>query len=204
MSAEIAVTLVKKLRDKTGAGIMDCKAALAESGGDEAKALQFLREKGLADAQKRAGRTAAEGIISSYVHMGGKIGVLTELNCETDFVARTDDFRGLAREISMQVAASNPRFISREDVSEEALEAERSIYRAQALESGKPENIVDKIVEGKLNKLFYKTVCLLEQDYVRDPDKTIQDLISETIAKTGENIVVRRFMRFQMGEDSGE
>ncbi len=191
--------MVKELREKTGAGIMDCKQALTESNGDMGAAVDFLRKKGLATAKKRAGRTASEGVIQSYIHMGGKIGVMVEVNCETDFVAKTDDFKDFAKNIAMHIAATNPVSITPEDVPEEIIRKEKEIYRAQALETGKPENIVDKIAEGKLQK-FYKENCLLQQPYVRDPDITVEDVINDVIAKIGENISVRRFVRYQIGE----
>ncbi len=197
--SEISAAMVKQLREKSGAGIMDCKNALAECEGDVEKAIEFLRKKGLATAQKRAGRATKEGAIQAYIHMGGKIGVLVEVNCETDFVAKTDDFTEFVKNIAMHIAATNPLGIVQEDVPPEAIEKEKEIYRAQALEMGKPENIVDKIAEGKLQK-FFKESCLMNQDYVRDPDKTVQDYLNEVIAKTGEKISVRRFVRFQVGE----
>ncbi len=195
----ISAEMVKQLRGKTGAGIMDCKEALTECNGDIDTAVDFLRKKGIATAEKRSGRAMTEGIIESYIHMGGKLGVLVEVNCETDFVAKNDDFKEFARNMAMHIAATNPVGISQEDVSEEIINKEREIYRAQALEMGKPENIVDKIAEGKLNK-FFKDNCLLNQDYVRDPNITIADLLNELIAKIGENISIRRFVRFQIGE----
>jgi elongation factor Ts len=197
--AAVSAGMVKELREKTGAGIMDCKQALTESNGDMGTAVDFLRKKGLATAKKRAGRAAGEGVIQSYIHMGGKIGVMVEVNCETDFVAKTDDFKDFAKNIAMHIAATNPVGITPEEVSEEIVSKEKEIYRAQALETGKPENIVDKIVEGKLQK-FYKENCLLQQPYVRDPDITVEDVINEVIAKIGENISVRRFVRYQIGE----
>jgi elongation factor Ts len=193
--------MVRELRDRTGAGMMDCKKALSQVGGDVDKALVFLREKGLAAAAKRASRTAAEGAVGSYIHAGGKIGVLVEINCETDFVARTDDFQGLVRELAMQVAAANPRYLRREDVPAHVLEQERSIFRTQAAESGKPEQVVEKIVNGKVEK-FFGEICLLEQTYIKDPDKKVGDLVTDAVAKMGENLVVRRFARFQLGEES--
>ena len=195
----ISAAMVKELRDKTGAGIMDCKAALTESDGNIEAAIDFLRKKGIATAKKRAGRAASEGTIQSYIHMGGKIGVMVEVNCETDFVAKNDDFRDLAKNIAMHIAATNPVGITPEDVPEDIIEKEKDIYRAQALETGKPENILDKIAEGKLQK-FFKENCLLQQPYVRDPDMTVEDLLNETIGKIGENITIRRFCRFQIGE----
>ena len=197
---EITSAMVKKLREKTSAGIMDCKAALQESAGDMEKAVDYLRQKGLAVAQKRAGRTASEGLIHSYIHAGGKIGVMVEVNCETDFTARSEEFLDFAKNIAMHIAATNPLSIDREGLSPEVLHREQEIYRAQALDSGKPEKITDKIVEGKLKK-FYQEVCLLEQPYVRDTDITVEDLLNELRAKTGENLLVSRFIRYQLGED---
>ena len=195
----ISAAMVKELRDKTGAGIMDCKAALTESDGNIEAAIDFLRKKGIATAKKRAGRAASEGTIQSYIHMGGKIGVMVEVNCETDFVAKNDDFRDFAKNIAMHIAATNPVGIIPEDVPEDIIEREKDIYRAQALETGKPENILDKIAEGKLLK-YFKENCLLQQPYVRDPDMTVEDLLNENIGKIGENITIRRFCRFQIGE----
>jgi len=200
--AAITAELVKQLRDKTGAGMMDCKGALAESGGDMEKAIEILRKKGLASAAKRAGRATNNGIIGHYIHMGGKVGVLVELNCETDFVARTDDFQGLAREIAMHIAAADPRYVRREDVPADVLEKEREIYRAQFAGSGKPANVIEKIVEGKLDS-FYTQVCLLDQPSVRDPNVTISQMVSAATAKTGENVTVSRFCRFKLGEHAG-
>ena len=197
--AEISATMVKQLREKTGAGIMDCKEALAACGGDIDSSVDFLRKKGLATAQKRSGRAMTEGIIQPYIHMGGKLGVLVELNCETDFVAKTDDFKELAKNIAMHIAASNPVSITPEDVPPEIVSKEKEIYRAQALEMGKPEKMIDKIVAGKLAK-FFKESCLLNQAYVRNPDITVTDLLNESIAKIGENISIKRFVRFQIGE----
>ncbi len=196
--ATISAAMVKQLREKTGVGIMDCKEALSQSDGDIDKAVDFLRKKGLATAQKRAGRTMSEGLIQSYIHMGGKLGVLVEINCETDFVAKNDDFKEFSKNIAMHIAASNPVGIASDDVSEDIINKEKEIYRAQALEMGKPENVADKIVEGKLNK-FYKDNCLLNQVYVRDPDVNISDLLNNLIAKMGENITIKRFVRFQIG-----
>jgi elongation factor Ts len=195
----ISAPMVKELRDKTGAGIMDCKAALTESDGNIEAAIDFLRKKGIATAKKRAGRAASEGTIQSYIHMGGKIGVMVEVNCETDFVAKNDDFRDFAKNIAMHIAATNPVGITPEDVPEDIIEREKDIYRAQALETGKPENILDKIADGKLLK-YFKENCLLQQPYVRDPDLTVEDLLNENIGKIGENITIRRFCRFQIGE----
>jgi elongation factor Ts len=195
--------MVKKLREKTNAGIMDCKAALQESQGDMEKAVDYLRQKGLAVAQKRAGRTASEGLIHSYIHAGGKIGVMVEVNCETDFTARSEPFFDFAKNLAMHIAATNPLSIDREGLSPEVVTREQEIYRAQALDSGKPEKIIDKMVEGKLKK-FYQEVCLLEQPYVRDTDITVEDLLNELRAKTGENLIVSRFVRYQLGEDLSE
>ena len=197
--AEINAAIVKQLREKTGAGMMDCKKALVEVEGDMEKAVEFLRKKGLATAQKRAGRAMSEGMIQSYIHMTGKLGVLVEVNCETDFVAKNEDFQEFAKNIAMHIAASNPLGIKPEDVPEEIIENEKSIYRAQAIEMGKPENILDKIVEGKLKK-FYQENCLLNQPFVRDPDMSIADLMNDLIAKIGENITIKRFVRYQIGE----
>jgi elongation factor Ts len=196
---EISATMVRDLREKTGAGMMDCKKALAETGGNFEKAVDYLRQKGLATAAKRAGRVASEGRIGSYVHAGGKIGVMVEVNCETDFVAKTDDFQIFAKDVAMQIAASSPLYVRREDVAPETLEREREIYRIQAREAGKPEKVMDKIVEGKLEK-FYGEVCLMEQTFVKDTDITIQDLLNGLIGKLGEKIEIRRFARFQVGE----
>jgi elongation factor Ts len=197
--AAISAQTVKELREKTGVGMMDCKKALAESDGDMEKAVEFLRKKGLATAQKRAGRATSEGIVQSYIHMGGKIGVLVEVNCESDFVAKNVDFQGFAKNIAMHIAAANPVGIAPEDVPAAVVEKEMEIYRGQAQEMGKPEKMLDKIAEGKMAK-FFKDNCLLNQPYVRDPNLTITDLLNETIAKIGENISIRRFARFQIGE----
>lgn len=196
---EVSASMVKDLREKTGAGMMDCKKALAESGGNFEKAVDYLRQKGLATAARRAGKVASEGQIGSYVHAGGKIGVMLEVNCETDFVAKTDDFHAFAKDVAMHIAASGPLYIQRENVPPEALEREREIYRAQAREAGKPEKIMEKIVEGKLEK-YYSEVCLLEQPFIKDPDRTVQDLLNGLIGKLGEKVEVRRFIRFQVGE----
>ena len=195
----ISAEMVKQLREKTGAGIMDCKQALLECDIDIDKAVDFLRKKGLATAAKRAGRAMTEGIIQSYIHMGGKLGVLVEIGCETDFVAKNEEFHEFAKNIAMHIAAANPLGINAEDVPEDVINKEREIYRAQALETGKPENMIDKIAEGKLNK-FIKENCLLNQAYVRDPKISIADLLNELIAKIGENITIKRFARFQTGE----
>ena len=192
--------MVRKLRDMTGAGVMDCKKALEEAGGDFEKAIEILRKKGAAKAAKKAGRATKEGIITSYVHFNGRIGVLLELNCETDFVARTDEFKELAYNLAKQVAAVNPRWVSREDVPQEVIEKEKEIYREQLKDSGKPENVVEKIIEGKLEK-FYEENCLLEQDYIFDDKKKVKDVITEAIAKIGENIQVGRFVRMEVGEE---
>lgn len=190
---------VKDLREKTGAGMMDCKRALVKAGGDEEKAIIILREQGLAAASRRTGRTAAQGVVDAYIHMGGKVGVLVEVNCETDFVARNEEFRSFVKDICLQVAASNPLYLSREEVPESVLEQEKSILRTQALSEGKPEKIVDKIVEGRIEK-FFREQCLLEQPFIKDPEVTIQQLLASLIAKIGENIVIRRYARFVMGE----
>ncbi|NLO81902.1 MAG: translation elongation factor Ts [Clostridiales bacterium] len=195
----ITASRVKELRERTGAGMMDCKRALQDANGDIDKAIELLRERGLAAAAKKTGRIAAEGIVDSYIHFGGKIGVLVEVNCETDFVAKTDEFKSFVRDIAMHIAAANPQYLSREDVPQEVVDKEREILRIQALNEGRPEKIVDRIVEGRISK-FYKEVCLLEQPFIRDPDKTIQDVVMETIAKFGENINIRRFVRYEMGE----
>jgi elongation factor Ts len=196
---EITAGQVRELRQRTGVGIMDCKAALAEAKGDLAEAEKILRKKGLSRAAKKAGRATGEGVVGSYIHAGGKIGVLVEVNCETDFVARTEQFQGLVKELSLQIAASSPRYVSREEVSGAHLEAEKDIYRAQAAGTGKPDHIVEKIVEGRMEK-FFEEVCLLEQPFVRDPERKVADLITETVAALGENIRVRRFARFAVGE----
>jgi len=198
----ISATLVKQLREKTGAGMMDCKQALVECDADMDKAVDFLRKKGLATAQKRAGRAMTEGTVQSYIHMGGKLGVMVEINCETDFVAKNEDFLDFAKNIAMHIAATNPLGIRPEDVSQEVVNREKEIYQAQALEMGKPENVVPKIVEGKMNK-FFKDNCLLNQPYVRDPELSVEDLLNELIAKIGENISIRRFVRYQTGEELG-
>lgn len=195
----IDATMVKQLREKSGAGIMDCKHALADCDGDIEKAIEFLRKKGLATAQKRAGRATKEGAVQSYIHMGGKIGVLVEVNCETDFVAKTDDFVDFVKNIAMHIAATNPVAIVSEDVPKEIVEKEKEIYRAQAVEMGKPEKMIDKIAEGKLNK-FFKENCLMDQPYVRDPNMTVKDYLNDVIAKTGEKITIKRFARYQIGE----
>jgi elongation factor Ts len=197
MNMVITADIVKQLRDKTGAGMMDCKAALTEAGGDMEKAVEILRKKGLASAAKRAGRATRDGIIGHYIHMGGKVGVLVEVNCETDFVARTEDFQTLAKELAMHVAAADPRYVKREDVPAAVLEKEREIYREQMAASGKPANVLDKIIEGKLED-YYKQYCLLDQPSVRDPKVTIKQMIANAAAKTGENVTVSRFARFTL------
>lgn len=196
---EIAASLVKELRERTGAGMMDCKRALVEAGGDIEKAIIILREKGLAAAAKKAGRIAADGVVESYIHGGGRIGVLVEVNCETDFVAKTEEFRSFVRDIAMQIAAAKPEWVRREDVPPEKVAQEREILRAQALNEGKPANIVDKIVDGRLEK-FFKETCLLEQPFIKNPDVAVGDVLKEVIARLGENIVVRRFTRYELGE----
>ncbi len=196
---EISVELVKDLRQRTGAGIIDCKAALQEAKGDMEKAIEYLRRKGLATAAKKAGRIATDGLVASYIHAGGKMGVLVEVNCETDFVAKTEEFQNFVKNIAMQIAATNPQYIRREDIPAEVLEKERRIFRAQALEAGKPEKVIDKIVEGKMER-FYSEVCLLEQTYIKDSNVTVKEVLDATIAKIGENITIRRFARFQLGE----
>jgi elongation factor Ts len=200
---EISADAIKELRQRTGVGVMDCKKALAESGGNVDEAIDVLRKKGLAKAAKRAGRETAEGLITAYIHPGSKIGVLVDVNCETDFVARTEDFQDLSKEIAMHIAAMNPIAISREDVKPEDIEKEKEILRAEAATSGKPEKVLDKIVEGRLEK-FFKEQCLLEQAYIKNPDITVKDFIYDNIAKLGENISVRRFTRYQLGEVFGE
>lgn len=197
--AEVSAAAVKELRERTGAGMMDCKKALAETGGDMEKAIDWLRKKGLAAAAKKAGRAATEGLVASYIHGNGRIGVLVEVNCETDFVARNEAFQELVKDIAMHIAAAAPMYVRREEVDPEVLERELEIYRGQLREQGKPEHIWDKILEGRKEK-FLKEICLLEQPFVKDPDKTVQDVINEAISKIGENIVVRRFARFVLGE----
>ncbi len=203
---EITTEMVKELRQATAAGILDCRKALEASAGDFDKAVDYLREKGLAKAAKRVDREAKDGLVVSYIHGGGRIGVLLEVNCETDFVARTDEFKGMVNDITLQIAAMAPQYVKREDIPTSVLEHEKQLYRAQALEEGKPEAVVDRIVEGRIEK-FYKDVCLLEQQFIRDDGKerprTIDDLVKEQITKTGENMVVRRFARFELGESLG-
>lgn len=197
--AEITAALVKELRERTGAGMMDCKKALSATDGDLEKAIDFLREKGLAAAAKKAGRVAAEGLVEAYIHGGGRIGVLVEVNCETDFVAKTDAFKELVKDIAMHIAATNPSYLKREEVPTAELEHEQTVLAEQARNEGKPEKIIEKMVAGRIEK-YYKEVCLMEQPFVKDPDKTISDLITESIAKIGENISIRRFTRYQLGE----
>ncbi|MCA1555108.1 MAG: translation elongation factor Ts [Acidobacteria bacterium] len=201
--AEITAAAVKSLREKTGAGMMECKNALTEAGGNEEQAIDFLRKRGLASAKKKEGRVAAEGAVGSYIHMGGKVGVLVEVNCETDFVARTDEFQALIKDIAMHVAAAEPRYVSRDEVPADDINKEREIARAQAQNdpknAGKPDQVIDKIVEGRLNK-FYEEAVLLDQPFVKDPAKTVGDLLTEKVSKTGERITVRRFARYKMGE----
>jgi elongation factor Ts len=195
----VSASAVKELRERTGAGMLDCKKALDETGGDVDKAIALLREKGLAAAANKAGRIATEGVVESYIHAGGRIGVLVEVNCETDFVAKTDQFREFARDIAMQIAAANPKFVRREEVPTDELEKEKEILKNQALNEGKPEKIVEKMVEGRISK-YYEEYCLLEQNFIKDPDKTINELLNEKISKIGENISIRRFVRYELGE----
>jgi len=201
--AEITAAAVKQLREKTGAGMMECKNALVESSGNEERAIEILRERGLASAKKREGRIAAEGIVGSYIHMGGKVGVLVELNCETDFVARGDEFQQLVKDIAMHIAAAEPRYVTREEVPENVLEKEREIARAQAKNdpknANKPEQVIDNIIEGRLNK-YYEEFVLLDQPFIKAPEKTVGELITDNVAKNGEKITVRRFARYKMGE----
>jgi elongation factor Ts len=196
---EISIELVKDLRQRTGAGVIDCKTALQEAKGNVDAAIDYLRRKGLATAAKKAGRIATDGLVSSYIHAGGKMGVLVEINCETDFVAKTEDFQAFVKNIAMHIAAINPQYIRREEIPTEVLEKEKEIYRTQALESGKPAKVIDKIVEGKMER-FYSEVCLLEQTYFKDSDLTVKEVLDSMIAKIGENISIRRFARFQLGE----
>jgi elongation factor Ts len=202
MATTIPAAMVKDLRDQTGAGMMECKAALTEAGGDMDEAITLLRKRGLAKAAKRAGRTTAQGVISSYIHMGGRIGVLVEVNCESDFVARTDDFMNLVKEVAMHVAAADPRWVSREDVSAETIEKEKAIYRAQLEQEGKPAHVLEKIVEGKLGS-YYAQFVLLDQPSIRDSDVTIGQIVAQTSAKTGEHITIGRFTRYRVGEHAG-
>lgn len=195
----VTAAQVKELREKTGAGMLDCKKALEQADGDIQKAGEILREKGLSAAANKAGRIATEGVVESYIHAGGRIGVLVEINCETDFVGKTDSFKDFARDVAMQIAAANPKYVRKEEVPQEDLEKEREILRAQALNEGKPEKIVDKMVEGRLAK-FYEEYCLMEQSFIKDPDKTIDQLLNEKVATIGENITIRRFVRYELGE----
>lgn len=195
----ITSAMIKEIRATTGAGMLNCKKALEETNGDMKKAIELLREKGLSAAAKKSGRIASEGIVESYIHLGGRIGVLVEVNCETDFVAKNDDFKNFVRDVAMHIAASNPLYINKEEVPQEEIEKEKSILKAQALNEGKPEKIVDKMVEGRIQK-YFKEICLLEQPFVKNPDKTINDILNEKISKIGENIKIRRFTRYQMGE----
>jgi elongation factor Ts len=197
-SMNITAVMVKELREKTGAGMLDCKKALTDVDGNIEKAIEILREKGLAAVAKKAGRIAAEGIVEAYIH-GGRIGVLVEVNSETDFVAKNEEFRTFVKDVAMQIAASNPQFVSRDDVPQDMIEKEKEILRKQALNEGKPEKIVDKMVEGRIDK-YFKDVCLLEQDFVKDPDMTVRQLLTDKIAKIGENISIRRFARYEVGE----
>ncbi|MBS4022432.1 MAG: translation elongation factor Ts [Dethiobacter sp.] len=195
----IPAAMVKELREKTGAGMMDCKKALSDANGNFDRASEILREKGLAAAAKKAGRIAAEGVVDAYIHMGGRIGVLLEVNCETDFVARTDEFRSFVRDVAMQIAAANPQFLSREEVPADMIEKEQEILKHQALNEGKPEKVVEKIVAGRIDK-YFKENCLLDQAFIRDPDISVTDLLKDKIAKIGENISIRRYVRYEMGE----
>lgn len=199
--AEITAEMVKTLREKTGAGIMECKTALNEAGGDFEKAIEILRKKGIASAAKKIGRTTAEGIIEAYIHAGSKIGVMVEVNCETDFVARTSEFKTFAKEIAMQIAAANPLYVDRASVPQSVIDKEKEIYTEQSKASGKPAAVIEKMVQGKLDK-FYKEVCLLEQSYIRDPNVVVGDLLKSLISKVGENVVIKRFVRYQIGEAS--
>lgn len=200
---EITTDMVKELRQATAAGILDCRKALEFAAGDFDKAVDYLREKGLAKAAKRVDREAKDGLVVSYIHGGGRIGVLLEVNCETDFVARTDEFKGLVNDIALQIAAMSPRYVKREDIPAAVLEHEQQLYRAQAREEGKPEAVLDRIVEGRVDK-FYKDVCLMEQAFIRNEERTIDELLKEQITKTGENMIVRRFARFELGESLGQ
>lgn len=197
--ANITAAMVKELREKTGAGMMDCKKALTEKNGNMEEAIAYLREKGLSAAEKKAGRIAAEGLVESYIHSGGRIGVLVEVNCETDFVAKTAEFQEFVKDIAMHIAAANPQYVSREEVPASVIESEKAIYRAAALNEGRPERVIDKIVEGRLDK-FFSEVCLLEQAFVKNPDITVGQLVTDKIATIGENINIRRFVRFERGE----
>lgn len=195
----ITADIVKQLREATGAGMMDCKKALAETDGDMEKAVEYLRKKGLQAVEKKAGRQIKDGVIHSYIHPGSRLGVLVEINCETDFVARTADFQAFAKDIAMQIAASSPKYVDRTDVPQDLIDKETEIYKEQAREQGKPEKIWDKFVQGKLEK-YYQEICLLDQSFVKDPNKIVRDLLTEVVAKLGENMAIRRFVRFQLGE----
>ncbi|HLS88949.1 MAG TPA: translation elongation factor Ts [Sphingobacteriaceae bacterium] len=201
----ISASQVKELREKTGAGMMDCKRALEEAKGDMEEAIRILREKGMAAAERKAGRRASEGLVDAYIHHGNRVGALIEVNCETDFVARTEDFRNFVRDLAMQVAAANPRWVRREDIPPEVLEQEKELLRRQALQEGKPENVVERMVEGRLNK-YLSEVCLEEQPFIRDPDVTVGELVKQTVARVGENVRINRFARFELGvhEDAPE
>lgn len=195
----VDASLVKELRNRTGAGMMDCKKALVDAEGDLEKAITLLREKGLSAAVKKSGRITSEGLVDSYIHMGGKIGVLVEVNCETDFVAKNDEFKQFVKNITMQIAAANPQYISRDEVPREVVDKEAEIFKAQAIKEGKPEKVIDRIIEGKIEK-YYEEICLLEQAFIRDSDIKVSELLKETIAKLGENVTIRRFTRYEMGE----
>ncbi|MGC9349658.1 MAG: translation elongation factor Ts [Anaerolineae bacterium] len=199
----ITAAMVKELREATSAGILDCRKALEATGGDFDKAVDHLREKGLAQAAKRMDREAEDGLIHAYIHGGGRVGVLVEVNCETDFVARTDEFQGFVNDVALQIAAMSPLYISRDDVPEEVAEHERELYRSQALDEGKPEHIVERIIEGRMEK-YYQQVCLLEQEFIRDDEQTVEELLKEQINTTGENIIIRRFARYELGESLGD
>jgi elongation factor Ts len=199
IDVSVTAAQVNELRKVTGAGLMDCKRALTETGGDQEKAVDYLRTKGLAAASKKSGRVATEGLVGSYIHAGGKIGVLVEVNCETDFVAKNENFQAFVKDIAMHIAAASPLYVRREEVDADVLEREKEIYRAKAKESGKPDSIIEKIIEGQINK-YYADICLLEQPYVKDPDKTVQTYLNETIAAIGENMTIRRFAKFTLGE----
>lgn len=196
---EITASMVKKLREMTGSGMMDCKKALVENNGDIEKSVKYLREKGLADVAKKAGRIAAEGIVDSYIHGGGRIGVLVEVNIETDFAAKNEEFRSFVKDMTMQIAASNPKYVQKEDVPQEMVDKEKEILKVQAINEGKPANIAEKMVAGRIEK-FFKEICLLEQQFIKDSDKTVQDVLNEKIALIGEKISIRRFVRYEMGE----
>ncbi len=200
---DISAELVRKLREKTGVGLMDCKEALKQSGGDMEKAIEYLREKGLAKLQKRSGRAASEGVIASYIHTGGKVGVLVEVNCETDFAANSKDFQEFAKDVAMQITAASPLYVRREEIPEDLVAKEKDLYKRQALDSGKPEKIIDKIADGKMEK-FFQEVCLMEQSFIKNPDITVKGLLEDLVVKIGENVVIRRFVRFQLGETTEE